>query len=165
MEPMDEKQEEHFKKLMREAGTEQPSGTFARAVMQRVHEEITFRAVVQRNAIEVPSDAFSKDIIAQLKANQPVASPKPVIARKIWYGIAAAWAMLILACFFIPNGDQQTALLSSINGLVASNQVFTQKISSVPQTFMLTIIGLSALLLVDYYLRQKWVLNNKTARY
>jgi len=160
---MEEKREEQFKKLIRETGADEPSAGFARAVMQRVHEEAAFRAVVQQNTIESPSDAFSGGIIARLRASQPVPAPKPVIARKVWYGIAAAWAALVIACFFIPDNDQPTALWEGLNGLMISNAVWVHQISTIPQTYMLTIIGLAGLLLLDYFVRQRWVHTNKMA--
>lgn len=164
MEPMEEKQEEHFKQLIRKAGADEPSGAFAEAVMQRVHEEAVFRTVMQQNIVETPSNTFSSEIMARLKASQPVTAPKPVIARKVWYGIAAAWAVLIVACFFIPGNDEQTVFWGGLNGLMISNAVWAQKISAIPQTYTLTIIGLSGLLLLDYYVRQRWALIKKTAR-
>nr|WP_295932838.1 hypothetical protein [uncultured Dyadobacter sp.] len=164
MEPIEEKREEQFKKLIRETGTDEPSAGFARAVMQRVHEEVAFRTVMQRNTLEAPSNAFSIEIMARLRASQPVAPPKPVIARKVWYGIAAAWAVLVIACFFVPDNDQQTALWEGLNGLMISNAGWVRKISTIPQTYTLTIIGMAGLLLLDYFVRQRWIHNNEMAR-
>jgi len=162
MEP-DDKQEAHFKKLIRETGTDLPSDQFTRAVMQRVREEAAFRAVVQTNAVDVTSHAFGQAVMAQILAGQPVAAPKPIIARPIWYWIAAAWATLIAACFFLPGSEPQSAFFSQLNARITSSQVFSQQFT-LPQPVMLTIIGLACLLLLDYFLRNKWVLLNKTAR-
>lgn len=164
MEPMDDKQEEHFKKLIRETGGDAPSDAFTRAVMQRVHEEAAFRALVQQNAVDLAPKAFGKEVMAQIQASQKVAAPKPVISRRTWYWVAAAWAALIVACFFLPGNEPQSAFSSKLNGLVISNQAFSQKFSTIPQPVMLTIIGLSCLVLLDYFLRNKWMLLNKTAR-
>lgn len=163
MEQQDDKQEAHFKKLIGETGTDAPSDAFTRAVMGRVHEEAAFRALVQTNVADAPSPAFSTAIIAQIQATRPAAAPKPVISRQIWYWIAAAWAALIIASFFVPGNDQP-AFWSKVNGMMVSNQVFNQKFSAIPQPVILTIIGLSCLMLLDYFLRNKWMLLNKTAR-
>lgn len=163
MEQQDDKQEAHFKKLIGEAGTDAPSDGFTRAVMQRVHEEAAFRALVQHDAIEAPSQAFSNSIIAQIQATQTAAKPKPIIARYAWYWIAAAWAALIVASFFVP-GNEQSEVWARVNGMMVSNQVFIQKFSAIPQPVLLTIIGLSCLIMLDYFLRNKWLLINKTAR-
>jgi hypothetical protein len=163
MEQQDDKQEAHFKKLIGGTGTDSPSGAFTRAVMQRVHEEAAFRMLLQDNGAEVPSPAFSSDIIAQIQASRAIATPKPVIARHVWYWIAAAWAALIVASFFVP-GNEQSELWGKVNGMMVSNQVFIQKFSAIPQPVILTIIALSCLMLVDYFLRNKWLLLSKTAR-
>jgi hypothetical protein len=164
MEPMDDKQEEHFKKLIRETGADTPSDAFTRAVMRHVREEAAFHALVQQNAVDLAPKAFSGDIMAQIRASRKVVAPKPVIARRTWYWIAAAWAALIIACFFLPGNEPQFAFSDKLNGLMISNQVFNQKFSTIPQPVMLTVIGLSCLVLLDYFLRNKWMLLNKTAR-
>lgn len=164
MEPMDDRQEEHFKKLIREAGADTPSDAFTRAVMQHVREEAAFHALVQQNAVDLAPKAFSREIMAQIQASRKVVAPKPVISRQTWYWIAAAWAALIIACFFLPRNEPQSAFSDKLNGLMISNQVFNQKFSTIPQPVILTVIGLSCLILLDYFLRNKWVLQNKTAR-
>lgn len=163
MEQQDDKQEAHFKKLIDETGTDAPSDAFTRTVMRRVHEEAAFRALVRTNVAEVPSASFRSAIIAQIQAAQPTATPKPVISRQVWYWIAAAWATLITAALFV-SGNEQSEFWGKVNGMMVSNQVFTQKFSDIPQPVILTIIGLSCLMLLDYFLRNKWMMLNKTAR-
>ena len=164
MEPMDDKQEAHFKKLIRDAGAEVPSDAFTRAVMQRVREEAAFRAVMQDHAVEVAPKAFSSGVMAQIRASQKTVAPKPVISRRIWYGIAAAWVALIAACFFLPGNEPQSAFFSQLNARITSAQAFSQQAYTIPQPVMMTIIGLSCLVLLDYFLRNRWALINKTAR-
>ncbi|SEI44777.1 hypothetical protein SAMN05216327_101638 [Dyadobacter sp. SG02] len=159
----DDKQEAHFKKLIDETGADSPSDVFTRVVMQSVREEAAFRAVVQTSAVDVTSPAFGKAVMAQIMANQPVAAPKPVISRQIWYWIAAAWAALIVACFFLPGNEPQSAFFSELNARIMSARLFSQKFA-VPQPITLTIIGLSSLVMLDYFLRNRLVLFNKTAR-
>lgn len=161
---MDDRQEGHFKKLIRETGGDTPSDAFTRAVMQHVREEAAFHALVQRNAVDLTPNAFSSEVIAQIQASRKAVAPKPVISRRIWYWIAAAWAALIVACFFLPGNEPQSVFSENLNGLMISNQVFNQKFSTIPQPVMLTVIGLSCLVLLDYFLRNKWVLLNRTAR-
>lgn len=163
MEQQDDKQEAHFKKLIGETGTDAPSDAFTRTVMRRVHEEAAFRTLVQTNIAEVPSASFSSAIIAQIQATRPTATPKPVISRQVWYWIAAAWAALITAAFFV-SGNEQPRFWVKLNGMMVSNQVFVQKFSAIPQPVILTIIGLSCLMLLDYFLRNNWMALNKTAR-
>lgn len=163
MEEQDDKQEAHFKKLIGETGTDAPSDAFTLAVMGRVHEEAAFRTLMQTNLADIPSPAFRTAIIEQIQATRPAAAPKPVISRQVWYWIATAWAALIVASFFVPGNDQP-AFWSKVNGMMVSNQVFNQKFSTIPQPVVLTIIGLSFLMLLDYFLRNKWMLLNKTAR-
>lgn len=164
MEPMDDKQEAHFKKLIRDAGAEVPSDAFTHAVMQRVREEAAFRALMQQHAVEPAPKAFSSEVMTQIRASQKTVAPKPVIPRRIWYGIAAAWAALITACFFLPGNEPQSAFFSQLNARITSSQVFSQQVYTIPQPIMLTVIGLSCLVLLDYFLRNRWGLINKTAR-
>lgn len=164
MKPMDDKQEEHFKKLIRETGGDTPSDAFTRAVMQHVREEAAFHALIQQNAVDPAPRAFSREVMAQIQASRKVVAPKPVISRLTWYWIAAAWAALLIACFFLPGNEPQSAFSERLNGLMISNQVFNKQFSTIPQPVMLTVIGLSCLVLLDYFLRNKWLLLNKTAR-
>lgn len=164
MEPIDDKQEGHFKNLIRETGADTPSDAFTRVVMQHVREEAAFHALVHQNAVDFAPKAFSSKVMAQIQPSAKVAVQKPVISRRTWYWVAAAWAALIVACFFLPGNEPQSAFSDKLNGLTISNQVFNQKFSTIPQPVMLTIIGLSCLILLDYFLRNKWVLLNKTAR-
>jgi hypothetical protein len=164
MKPIEDKQEEHFKKLIRETGGDTPSEAFTRAVMQHVREEAAFHALVQQNAVDLAPKALGEAVMAQIQAGRKVVAPKPVISRQTWYWIAAAWAALLIACFFLPSNEQQSAFSDKLNGLMISNQVFNQKFSAIPQPVMLTVIGLSCLVLLDYFLRNKWLLLNKTAR-
>lgn len=164
MKPMDDKQEEYFKKLIRKTGGDTPSDAFTRAVMQHVREEAAFHALIQQNAFDPAPRAFSREVMAQIQASRKVVAPKPVISRLTWYWIAAAWAALLIACFFLPGNEPQSAFSERLNGLMISNQVFNQQFSTIPQPVMLTVIGLSCLVLLDYFLRNKCLLLNKTAR-
>lgn len=163
MEPIDEKHEAQLKKLIRETAADAPSDAFTRAVMQRVHEEAAFHALVQQNAIEAAPAAFSSEVIAQIRGKQQVTSAKPVISHRVWYGIAAAWLALIVACFFLPTNEPQPDFFTRLNAQMMSHQVFDQKLYTIPQQVMLTVIGLSSLVLLDYFLRNRWAFN-KTAR-
>ncbi|WP_353721651.1 hypothetical protein [Dyadobacter sp. 676] len=164
MEPMDDKQEAHFKKLIREAATDAPSDAFTQAVMQRVHEEAAFRALMRQNTLDVAPGAFTNAVMAKIEAGRKVVAREPVISRRSWYWIAACWAALIVACFFLPGNEPQYAFFSKLNARLMSSQVFDQKFDTIPQPVMLTVIGLSCLMLLDYYLRGKWISAGKTAR-
>lgn len=164
MEPMDDKQEEHFKKLIRETAGDTPSDAFTRAVIQHARAEAAFHALMQQNAVDLAPKAFGKEVMAQIRASQKVVAPKPLLSRRTWYGIAAAWAALIIACFFLPGNEPQSVFSDQLNGLMISNQVFNQKFSTIPQPVTLTVIGLSCLVLLDYFLRNRWMVFNKTAR-
>lgn len=164
MEPVDDKQEEHFKKLVHEAKPDSPSDAFTRAVMLRVAEEVAFKAVMQQNAVEIPSPAFTAGIIAQIRAAEAPAPAKPIAFKQVGYWIAASWAVLVIACFFIPGNEQPSVLLTALNGIALSNNLFTQRVFTIPQPYMLTVIGLSCLVLLDYFLRNRSMLINKTAR-
>jgi hypothetical protein len=132
--------------------------------MQHVREEAAFHALMQQNAVDKAPKAFGKEVMAQIRASQKVVAPKPLLSRHTWYGIAAAWAVLIIACFFLPGNEPQSAFSDQLNGLMISNQVFNQKFSTIPQPVMLTVIGLSCLVLLDYFLRNSRMVFNKTAR-
>ncbi|WP_157504629.1 hypothetical protein [Dyadobacter beijingensis] len=160
---MEHDNDAHFRKLIRETGTEAPSDDFMRAVMQRVREEAAFSAVVQQNALEMPSLAFSADIMAQIRAGEPVPAPRPFVARRMWYWVAAAWAAVLIACFFIPGNDQPL-FSGTWKSILPAGSMSLEKVPVIPQPYMLTIIGLASLLLLDYFLRNKWVFGNKNGQ-
>lgn len=159
MEPMDEHNEANFKALIRAAGSETPSDHFAQSVMKQVQHEEALRALLKQNAPEAPSRAFQASVMAQIQATQP--APKPFTFAKTGYWMAAAWAVLLVACFFIPANDQSQALVS---GLLRASQLSAERITGIPQPFMLTIIGLSGLLLTDYMLRNRRLVIHKNGQ-
>ncbi|MCF0073351.1 hypothetical protein LZD49_22930 [Dyadobacter sp. CY261] len=154
-----EENEKSFKQLISKAAAEVPSDAFTQAVMLRVQEESAFHVLMQQNAVEMPSATFSNAIMAEIRASQPVTAVKPFVPRKMWYWIAAAWAVLLIACLFVPGNEESSALLGGVNTVMLSSKVFTERLYVIPQSYMLTIIGLSSLLLLDYFLRNKWVLS------
>ncbi|MGV3601913.1 MAG: hypothetical protein ACO1N1_11950 [Dyadobacter fermentans] len=160
MEQMEEPNEPKFKQLLRQAGADKPAGDFTGAVMRRVQEEAALRVLVRNSAAEAPSAAFTKHIMAQI-APAP-AAPRPVISRQVWYWIAAGWAVLLVACLFVP-GNEQSALAGRINALLVSNDVLAGTAREIPQPVTATIIALSSLLLLDYFLRNNRMPVNKTA--
>lgn len=152
MDQMEEPNEPKFKQLLREAGADKPAGDFTGAVMWRVQEEAALRALVRNSAVEAPSAAFTKHIMAQIAPAPEPAAMRPVISRQAWYWIAAGWAVLLVACLFVP-GNEQSVLAGRINALLVSNDVLAGTVREIPQPVTATIFALSSLLLLDYFLR------------
>lgn len=156
--------EDNFKKLIREATPDQPKADFTRIVMQQVREEAALQNILQQHTLEAPSPAFSKNILAQLQPSRPALTFKPVISRKGWYGIAAMLACILVACFFLPDPENKSALAAYLSSAIVPNPNITEKVKSIPQLYPVTLICLAGLLFIDYFLRERWSVLNKPAR-
>lgn len=162
-----EDQDSHFRKLIQAAGPEEPHADFTQRIMARVQleasEEVAFTALLQQHAADFPSPLFTDKLLTQLQPAPKIAA-KPIISQTVWYGIAASLVLLLVFSFFSPASESQSAFFSRLSNYAPSGRAFTGQWSAIPQVYSLTIIGLAALLLIDYFLRGRWQFHSKTAR-
>ena len=163
-------EEHNFKKLLREAAEEKASLRFTDHVLKGIEAELqkqtaletSLKRVLQKHAIEQPSADFRSKIMASLSP-APAEKFKPIISRTIWYGIAAAVVVLLLTSFLFPSALATDAprVLTFI-GKAANLIPKAPNLSNGSlEVAVLTLVGLSTLLLLENFLRPKLLINNK----
>ncbi|MCE6992436.1 hypothetical protein [Dyadobacter sp. CY323] len=169
----EENKNENLSKLLRAAGEERAPFHFSEHVLKGIQTELQIQAatewslklVLMQNAIEQPSADFGVNLIHELTKASSV-HYKPIISVKTWFGIAAAVTLLLLAGYLFPSSTP-----AAMPQFLAFLGKRTPSILAIPdiQTGtlhigILTLIGLSALILADYFFRNKFSVNNKLAR-
>lgn len=153
-----------FKKLIRQAGPDQPAVNFTENVLKNVRfelqekyktEDIALRSLLKVQALDQPSFEFDRKLLNKIQAASPATEYKPIISKKAWYGIAAAVSFLLLISFFIPSDatDANAVKVTYLEEFVRSAVSFTQKMQSTFELVGLTLIALSSLMLIDYFMR------------
>jgi len=158
--------DDKLKKLIQKAGTESPPPGFTDLVMHSVQLEVQNEMVMSSNlknllqqiSAEKPSADFMKTVIAQVESQAKAQSYKvvvePVISKKVWYIVAAASiAMITLLGFLYNSIGEIPASSSSITGMDKAFSLVSYNISNLPFAYSMSLIAISSLLFLDYFLR------------
>jgi len=162
---MENSKDDLFKKLIQEAGIESPSPGFTEFIMHGVQLEIQSEMVVnaelksllQQNAIEKPSADFMANVMSAVEVPAYKIVAEPIISKKTWYLVAAASIVLITLLSFYYSFARETPNTSS--GITSSNSVltsFSHNIIALPPIYSMSLIAISGLLLMDYFLRNRF---------
>lgn len=161
---MENSKDDFFKKLIQEAGVESPSPGFTETVMHGVQLEIQHEMVIhaelknllQQNTIEKPSADFMANVMAKVEVPVYKIVAEPIISKKTWYMVAAACiALVTLLGFYYPFSEE---ILNTSSGTTNSDNIFTifsYNIITLPSVYSMSLIAISGLLLMDYYLRNR----------
>lgn len=158
--------ENDFKKLIRLAEPDQPAMNFTENVLKNVRlelqeqyktEDIALRSLLKLQALEQPSFEFDRNLLNKIQAANPAIEYKPIIPKRAWYGVAAAISLLLLTSFFLSSDatDSNAVRVTFLEKLARSAFSFTQKMQSTFELVGLTLIALSSLMLIDYFMRTK----------
>ncbi|GAB2790356.1 hypothetical protein GCM10027275_39080 [Rhabdobacter roseus] len=151
------KKDDNLRKLIQQAGPDQPAPDFNELVMRAVRTEAerasSLHALLQQSTPEPPSPAFVQRVMAQVEAAAPK-PVEPVISKNAWYWIAACFVLLVVASLVVAP-ETQPAASAFWNQTGHAFSGFTQAIAKVPLLYPLTIIAACALLLLDYFIRQR----------
>ena len=158
-----------LKKLIRKAGKESPSSDFTEFVMHFVQMEAESEMIVsaelknilQKITVEKPSADFAKTVMLRVNAQSEVPAYKitaePVISSKVWYMVAAACISTVILLGFlyyslgeIPDNSPAITGVDRVFSLVSYN------VAILPFTYSASLIAISSLLLLDYFLRNKF---------
>jgi len=161
---MENSKDDLFKKLIQEAGTESPSPGFTEFVMHGVQLEIQnemvvnaeLKSLLQQNAIEKPSADFMANVMSAVEVPAYKIVAEPIISKKTWYLVAAASIVLIMLLSFYYSFTREIPNTSS--GITNSNSVltmFSHNIIALPSIYSMSLIAISSLLLMDYFLRNR----------
>ncbi|WP_221393996.1 hypothetical protein [Dyadobacter sp. NIV53] len=162
---MEDSKEDILKKLIQKAGTETPSQDFTESVMLFVGQETIIlntelKNLLQESILEKPSADFMSKVMAGIPCREQVTNRKlavePIIGRNIWYLVAAVTVTLIaflLFCYQATSGLQNTP--SQTTGIDKAFLLISSNITTIPSFYSASLIAISSLLLMDYFLRNK----------
>ena len=169
----DANKDEDLAKLLRATGEEKAPFHFTEQVLKRIEielqsqaaTELSLKTILRQHAIEQPSADFQTNLINRLSAGSPV-EYKPIISAKTWYAVAASVTLLLLAGYLFPSSTptEMPRYLAFLSKSMPSILAIPDIQTSTLQIILMTLIGLSALLLADYFLRRYFSANNKLAR-
>lgn len=129
------------------ADTDALPADFTQSVMQIVEadaaQELALKKVLQRHPAEGPAMDFTANIMAQINAKPAAKVYGPIIARKVWYGIAAMVAVFIALLQFT---DPAAETVAEAGRLTAAMEY----ISVIPAVYVLALVVIGGLLLIDY---------------
>jgi len=140
---------------------EKPSLDFSNKVMSQVkaielNNEKAFSSLMQKNLLETPSVNFTTNIMSIINQDSKVSIYNPVISKKAWILITSF--VLILFGYTIFNLEFSQTYFAELEKYIPS---YTMNISfQLPQIitsplFATSIFALSALLFIDYFIRNR----------
>ncbi|GAB3175440.1 hypothetical protein [Telluribacter humicola] len=150
---------DNFKKLIQQAGPDQPATDFTDRLMSAVRAEaeqdIALHTLLRQTTPEQPSAALAQRIMAQVEATAPK-PVEPIISKKAGYLIAACFALLVVGNLLVsPSPELQPSASAFWEQTGSAFSGFTQAIARVPVLYPLTLIATCMLLLLDYFIRQR----------
>ncbi|MES2809777.1 MAG: hypothetical protein V4619_14195 [Bacteroidota bacterium] len=146
-----------FKDLLKHAADDRPAANLTAAVMKTIEadlqREIVLKTLLQKEEATGPSFSFTANVMAGIQASKPQFVYKPIIAKKVWYGIAALF-MIFVALIVLPGAGQNA---SGDQGVAAKLVRYTYAIPPIYSVVMAVAVILMG---GDYLLNRT---KNKTA--
>jgi hypothetical protein len=163
---MENSKDDLFKKQIQKAGVESPPPGFTEIVMRGIQLEIQhemvlnaeLKSLLQQNAIEKPSADFMENVMSKVEVPVSKIVIEPIIRKRTWYMVAAAcFALVTLLGFYYQTAGEMS---NTSSGIINSDSAFTvvlYAISSLPSVYSMPLIATSGLLLMDYFLRNRFL--------
>ncbi|MDB5155833.1 MAG: hypothetical protein JWR50_540, partial [Mucilaginibacter sp.] len=89
-----------FKKVLKLAAADTPAANFTESVMDTIEadavREAALKALLQQPETEGPAFNFTANVMAQITVNDQSVVFKPIITKKVWYGIAAVTLVFLV---------------------------------------------------------------------
>jgi len=151
-------------KCIRSIEPDRPASNFTELVMDDIKAEIlnevvinpSLKSLLQQTGVEKPNANFTHRVMTQIEVIDHKNAYQPIISKKAWYQIAAAAAVLIVSLGFSGQASESPQIVTRYfigvgNGV---SSIFSG-IYTVPSVYLLTVIAISVLLLIDYFVRDK----------
>ena len=161
---MTNKNRNSLKMLIQKVELDKPSPNFTNLVMKHIqpvvkNEVLTYNlltSVLQRSIIDKPTSNFTPNIMTQVEAcDYKTIIDKPIINKKAWYiavlFLSGVFWIGLLVKIRKPSQNLSSFLLDSGNIL---NNILSS-LNVIPSLYLITIISMSALLLIDYFIKLK----------
>lgn len=159
---MTKNKDDILKKCIRSVEPDKPASNFTEMVMNEIQAEVqnevvinpALKSLLQQIAVEIPSSDFTQTIMSQVEIIDR--KQEPIIRKNAWYMIGTAVAVLIGLLGFSEQASKSPQILTlSVVGMGNELSTIFSGISTVPSVYLLTVISISVLLLIDYFLRER----------
>lgn len=138
---MKEIEKKLFKKTI-----ENPSPDFASKVMMSINtEEKALSNALMQHTKESSSSSFTEAVMGQLEKKK-TSFYQPIISKKIWFGIACCFVLIISLTFIMTSKNADTTTFVPTYQFDKTLPLFKSPYASYS---ILTILGISLLLLID----------------
>ena len=149
-------------KLLRESlRMEQPSTDFTNKIMGQIeimdtNEEKALSSVLKRNVLESPSLDFTDRVMGEIEKSTIAIVNKPIIGRKAWTFIGICLTLIVVYVMAAPNKETATSVYLD-NALSKFDGMFSFDLPAILSSplFAISVLALSSLLFLDYFLRNK----------
>jgi hypothetical protein len=136
-----------FKKVIKLGADENPAADFTASIMKTIEadlqHETTLKALLQKEEAVGPSFNFTANVMAGIKASRPQFVYKPIITKKMWYGVGSV-ILVFIAIIIATNssgnsGNDTTRMAFLVN-----------YITRIPSVYLMTMVVMALLLTADY---------------
>ena len=156
---MKNKKKDIFKKVIKQAEIDKPTVDFTDLVMIEVmaetrHETIinpALKNLLQRQAVESPPADFTANVMARIDLSSQIIADKPVITKKAGFVIVSVIILSLILLFLkgVSKSIPQTITYrDKLSGIL--NHIIT-----ISPLGILTLIVVSMLLLIDYFINEQ----------
>jgi len=138
---------------------EKPSSDFSIQVMQQIaitKKDKALSTLIQRNLLEKPSADFTANVMTNIDQLEKASIYIPVISKKVWVLIASLF-MIVTAYTLITLDTTQSYFTRLEKYTPSFNNDLTFDLPPILTSplFALSIFSLSALLFLDYFIRNR----------
>ena len=149
-------------KLIRESlKVEQPSNDFANKIMGQIEatnskEEKALSSLLKRNVSESPSLNFTDRVMREIEKSAISVVYKPIIGKKAWIFIFTSFVLIIGYVMALPS-EETAATLYVDNAMSKVENLFIFDLPGIlgSPLFAISVLALSSLLFLDYFLRNR----------
>jgi len=161
---MTKKRDDILKKCIRSVEPDRPASNFTQSVMNEIQAGVqnevvvnpTLKSLLQQTGLEETPAHFTHSIMSQIEVSNLKNGYPPIISKKAWYRIAAAVAVLLVSLGFSEQASKSPQIVAPyFIGLGNELSAIFSGIYRVPSVYPLTVIAISVLLLIDYFVRSK----------
>ena len=140
---------------------QEPSKDFSGNVMEQIYaldlkKDKALSSLMQKHVLEEPSINFTSKLMASIEQQSTITVYQPVIGKKVWVFITSVVVFIFLFTFLkLDFTATKHAYLENLQSKVINLFLFEYPSLNISPLFGLGIFALSALLFLDYFVRNR----------
>ena len=151
--------EKKLRKLIQSVELDQPKADFTELIMKEIQlqESLVINTVLQsvlaQHIIETPSIDFTQKVMTGIEHLDKKTVYKPIIGKKVWYGIGVAATLLVaIVSLFSKSSQTVNKPLTFANNINQLTSQLILRINGMPTLILACLFAVSALLVLDYFI-------------